>query len=207
MRKMVLLYIAIVVIVAVVGIYAIQSKQAGEDNMDIQGIVQKLCSQDIIQRKKAYEQILNQRTELLHVLLRIAATEKSSYDELDERYLAVLLLGEMRAPEAVDILIRGITFSPPGMITREDSPIAPYPCVGALIKIGEPAVRAILERIHQVQDKDTLTLYVLVIQMVECSREVAVFKIRKSLKEAFGGRKKYLEALLAECQKRRFVGD
>jgi hypothetical protein len=112
----------------------------------------------------------------------------------------------MRAPEAVDILIQEINFSPP-MVIEEPSPVSPYPCAEALVKIGDPAVRSLIERVKEKPSRDILTLHVHIIHTVEDSWEVGALKINKALKDSVGGRREYLQALLEVYNQHRFVGE
>ena len=96
--------------------------------------------------------------ELAAGLVRIVGKEREQYDSDDEKLLAVLLLGEMRAAEAVDVLLDNLTFRPPRLI-EEAGLGALYPCVEALIRIGQPSVEGILRRAsRQYGDREIMLL-------------------------------------------------
>jgi len=170
---------------------------------ETQGHLQSLTASDARKRNEAARSLSTERSRLVSALITIAGKPKPAYQMYDERALSVMLLGEMRAIEAVDTLIRYIAFRPPGF-TTEYSPSGEYPCVEALIKIGTPATAAFLGKVDSPPDKETLRLHVMVIQMVE-GWEAGELKIRHARRGSVGGRKDYLNALSAAYRVHQFV--
>jgi hypothetical protein len=71
------------------------------------------------------------------------------YPWRDSKHLAILLLGDLRAPEAVPTLLENLEYSNPREVFRT-GPLdqgAWFPAVEALIKIGMPAVDPVVERL------------------------------------------------------------
>jgi len=107
---------------------------------------------------------------LVDGLIAIVAKKRKKYEEYDEKLLAVQLLGEMRAVEAVDVLLDNIRFCPPQDIPERGLETG-YPCVFALIRIGKPCTPGILKRLgRKPDDKIVLVLYAVIIRRVEGSK-------------------------------------
>jgi hypothetical protein len=193
-----------VVITVAARIYTVQYQRKDADLTE-QHLIRELSAKDGNQRWSALEQIRKRRAELIQSLLIIAKTKEVHYEFSDERAVAVRLLGEMRASEAVDTLINEITLKPPLVILFEDSPAEPYPCVKALIEIGDPAVRALLTRVKEKPSRDILILHVYIIYTVEGNWEAGALKIEKALKDSVSGRREYLQALMETYNQHRFV--
>lgn len=71
---------------------------------------------------------------------------------------AMMLLGKLRAIEAVPLLVRNITFQAFYKNTkRPQPPEDQFPAVAALIEIGEPSLRPVLERLAK-EDGEELQL-------------------------------------------------
>lgn len=95
----------------------------------------------------------------MRALLQVFRSTRSP----DKKLQAVRLLGEMRAREAAIPLIDEITLHDPHAWSVQNR-LAPYPCVGALIEIGEPAVTHILGyRVGSPVEDQQLKLYAAVV--------------------------------------------
>jgi hypothetical protein len=109
-------------------------------------------------RQAAAEELLAERQRTLKALLVIAeapgAKPESLEDLCDENSspnLAISVLGEMRAPEAVPALINRLAFLDKigGASLTHAFGVAEVPVAVALVKIGKPAEPAILKAIRQ----------------------------------------------------------
>ncbi|NCO40083.1 MAG: hypothetical protein GW892_15385 [Armatimonadetes bacterium] len=156
-------------------------------------------------RDNAYMQLVRQRAGVVTALIGLADSTGCPEGFSSTRELAVMLLGDIRATEATPVLIKHIAFRPQ-RVRFDPSPLGEYPCAEALVKIGEPAVQELLRDYSETPRKGTLALHVLVTQMVEGDQEIGALRIRKALKDAVGGRKQYLEALLKLYEKTPFPG-
>lgn len=95
---------------------------------------------------------------LVSGLIQIVAEQRDNYVFRDRKLLAVMLLGDMRAASAVDVLLDNLTFHPPGLVSTELDRLAAYPCAGALVRIGEPSMDGILRRLDRKYSDVEITL-------------------------------------------------
>lgn len=99
----------------------------------------------------------------MNITAKSGETERSPEQEMVSE-AAIRVLGEFRATEAVECLVAHIELGPPdyqarvlaGKLIGPESKKYPYPCVDALIRIGQPAVQPILERAEGSDDWRTL---------------------------------------------------
>jgi hypothetical protein len=124
--------------------------------------------------------------EIVNGLIPIVAKQRERYlPSFDEKLLAVQLLGEMRAAEAVEVLLDNIWFCPsPGVDEKVIE--AGFPCVGALIKIGKPSVAGIMARLdrqYQYRDMGILVMYHVVVRKVQ-GREASRALLQAELEKA-----------------------
>ncbi len=103
------------------------------------------------------------------------------------RAAAMYLLGLLRLPDAVPILIRnlGFRFVPPPPGHAELGPASFYPAESALVSIGMPSVRAILKLLPHENSPLRRKLMVRVLDGVE-GRAVTQFRLRRAIKNASG---------------------
>ena len=91
-------------------------------------------------------------------------------DELSRhtRVSAVAMLGDLRAPEAVDSLMGQLTtlLPPEGVITNAVIG-AFYPCAGALVRIGKPASSAARRQLGKEDDQQRRGLLCFIVHRVE----------------------------------------
>jgi len=81
--------------------------------------------------------------------------------EIASIYLSILLLGELRASDAVDVLLANLTYENPKELLTfggSRSPAFRYPAVEALIKIGRPAFYKTLAVLKKAEDELTREL-------------------------------------------------
>lgn len=98
--------------------------------------------------------------------LRDFFADKASVPKRPEVLIEVLnTAGSLRVNEVIPEIMDNITFQP---IQFRDRPIGPedYPAVKALIQIGFPAAKAVVERADKDQDQLALSLYAIVVKEV-----------------------------------------
>jgi hypothetical protein len=147
-RGSVMRYVAILVcglpVIAVVAISAAQ-----ETSPELKGAachtLEKLKSQEYKVRAGAVAAFREDRKACISSLLKIAQSEKK-WELLGARELAIMLLGEIRAVEAVPFLLANMEFRVPHL--GQDDGRLEYPCAGALIAIGAPAYPKIWGRLE-----------------------------------------------------------
>lgn len=110
-------------------------------------LVDDLRSNDPKVRDSAVDELLNSRKAMIDQLLPLVDPDNSRQYSDDTRCAAAYLLGELRAVEAVPVLSKAMR-DPPGRkmiesISRYDAPI-----FTALVKIGRPAVPAMIENLE-----------------------------------------------------------
>ena len=121
-----------------------------------------------------------ERTENIKFLLDIAKNDNERWNEV--RVLAVRVLGEIRAEEAVPILIENIDIIHLRII-KEKTEATLEPCRTALIKIGKASSRLALEELAKDMIDNWRLLLTQVIQKVE-GNEVGTFIIERAIKSA-----------------------
>lgn len=95
--------------------------------------------------------------------------------EHQSRALAIQLLGELRAAEAVDVLVAHLTLKTPvsvGSLGQLIGPGTNYPAAGSLARIGAPSLERAWYLIQMSDDPLTRKLCVWIVREVE-GREVA----------------------------------
>jgi hypothetical protein len=147
--------------------------------------IERLQSPDGAERRSAFEDLSDQRRQLIGELLQIVnqweVTRESDVIEVESaEHLAILALGILRASEAAPILIKYINVRDTGFnpnISHEIVPIeANFPALRALIEIGEPSIRYLRQRIAAAQDDTTLQLAVVGIIRI-AGRELTHFHL------------------------------
>ncbi len=117
-------------------------------------------------------------------LIEMVAEERQEqdYEMWDRKLLAVELLGEMRAAEAVDVLLDNLWFRASGLVTERALETI-YPCVGALIRIGEPSVEGILRRADRQYEEKDIGLLAIVVRYA-MAREAGLGRCEAELQRA-----------------------
>lgn len=119
----------------------------------------ELKADSIKRREKAVELIVKERKELVNELIRLAKEEVEVVDPNtplivypwhDSKHLAILLLGKLRAVEAVSVLVENIEYrNPRERWVRYGDIAGLYPAVEALSKIGMPAIGPTIEKLAE----------------------------------------------------------
>lgn len=103
-------------------------------------------------REKASELILKQHQRLVQHLIELSdkpdPLEFSPYEWHNSKHLAILLLGDLRAVEAVHVLLEHLEYKNPRNIMGSYMDLGGYfPAAEALSKIGMSAVRPTIEKL------------------------------------------------------------
>jgi len=146
--------------------------------------------------QEAVESHLANRVVLIDALLKyLNDRPKNAPDELPLEQIkmmcsAILALGKMRAPEATDVLLNGITFRDTAAADKR----AEYPSVLALVDIGKPATRAIAARLQkaasnedqaaalELENSQAFPLYCTVLSGIE-GKAVAEFVLKTEMEK------------------------
>jgi hypothetical protein len=118
-----------------------------------------LNAKNLTDREQAAEAIRNDHGALIKRLIRLAKEKVEpltssdprfvEYPWHDSKHLSILLLGDLRAVEAVDILLENLTYKNPKSLESSEalSQGGWYPAAEALSKIGMPAVEPIIKKL------------------------------------------------------------
>ena len=124
----------------------------------VQKYISALTGENLKDREKAAEAIRKEHAELIKQLIELAGKEaershpedvESSYLWHDSKHLAMLLLGDLHAVEAVSVLLENLEYKNPNSIYVYE-PLDKggwYPAAAALSKIGMPAVGPTIEKL------------------------------------------------------------
>ena len=158
--------------------------------------LESLRSANISDRAKAYSHLWRQRTDLVRALmhaLRSASDSDSTSDDRGRRwqspkYLAIALLGDVRAQEAVNALARDLKWrvapryggSKPFLLYGQ------FPAAEGLAKIGGPALQEVLGILHRTQNPLERQLCVWTLIQIEGGaladgQDVARFRVEKAI--------------------------
>lgn len=139
-------------------------KDAGR--ADVLTNAEGLRSDDRTDREDVANAIRAARAQLIEHLIQLAeepgqgvpipGTQEVAYPWHEPRHLAILLLGDLRASEAVVLLLENIEYKNPremfgGLLNKSGW----YPAVETLSKIGMPAVGPLLDKLGQVGPTST----------------------------------------------------
>jgi hypothetical protein len=137
-------------------------------------------AKDIQNQAERIWKLQRERSENIKFLLDIAKNDTERRNEL--RVLSIIALGDMRAEEAVSLLITNIDIIRPIKIKEVSEEII-QPCRTALIKIGKASSKLALEELGKDMTDNRRLLLTQVIQKVE-GYEVGTFIIEKAIKSA-----------------------
>jgi hypothetical protein len=130
--------------------------------------LERLLSNDVNVIEEAKDELIATRRNLIEGLIKIVNQKENRIKREASVRAAIIVLGEMRAVEAVELLVDNIGFpyvmepwseprpGPPagmGTIGLGLSRIQKtYPAVGALVKIGEPCLNAVINKIASTEN-------------------------------------------------------
>lgn len=148
---------------------------------DWRKMLARLRSDDQKDRKEIGQLILQDRQRLVAELQQIVREFAADEKKQEIARPAIVLLGKLRAVEAVPVLVEHLNLPPvtlPGA-PRLISPIEANPSVGALIEIGSPCLQPLLMKVEESDDRGTLIQAALVLnQVLGPDLAVAAVKLR-----------------------------
>ena len=171
---------AAVVTVVVFTAAAATNSKPGQQEISMQ--IERLRSEERRTRDRAVDAILQDRLGTVEKLIPLIDPDNATQYSDQTRCAAAYLLGKLRAVEAVPVLSRALA-DEPGPKKRADISRYDAPVWTALVRIGRPAVPAMIENIetsdHRILRKKSLDV----------------------LNHVLGGKRRLLE-LLAKLEKR-----
>lgn len=169
------------------------------------GEVQGLETEDREVREETFKRLLKEREERVQKLIALAAKETQGvqgvmveergyapvhYPWHDAKHLAMILLGDLRAAEAVPILLENLEYRVPrftGYTSGRFAAVrgsAMHPATEALVKIGMPAVEPLVEKLAGLsEDGVARRLGVLVLDEI-LGRRLARARLQKAIEWA-----------------------
>lgn len=156
--------------------------------------IELLQSADPAQRFAARSRIVQERRVLVQSLIKIA---RSGADETPSKRaellrltspkcLAIKLLGEMRAEEAISSLVQNLTYRVDPRLGGSSGRLevgAWYPAAASLAKIGNPAMPNLLEFLGKSTDPVERHLCVWILIRID-GRDVARFRVEKAIESS-----------------------
>ncbi|MHC4249014.1 MAG: hypothetical protein ACYS9X_07795 [Planctomycetota bacterium] len=123
-------------------------------------------------------EVLAQRQRLVSSLLAVIDDGEAT---MRQRMRAVTIVGEIRAGEAVAVLIRNVDAVRP--VHPSINPEERAPCLAALRKIGKPSTRPLLSELLRPIPRHQRTMFTMVLLGIEGGK-VSNFLLREALAEA-----------------------
>jgi hypothetical protein len=140
----------------------------------------RIVNSDSDVRRRAYREVLEQREQTIQQALAVLQEEGVDKRMNGRLHLAIDLLGAFRASEAVEPLIKLLTYIPDGFYQHEDlPPQAHHPATLALRDIGVPALEPLVGRIQSTGSDQERRLAAFAIMLVE-GAEHGAFRLRKA---------------------------
>jgi hypothetical protein len=128
-------------------LFAVTKGAIQQDKTKPMGHIEALLSQDSRTRYQAVDFILQERSAIIHELIFLVDPANAKQYNDGTRVAAAFLLGKFRAIEAVPVLSKALANEPEQGekfdISRYDAPVW-----SALVRIGRPAVPAMIENIE-----------------------------------------------------------
>ena len=158
-------------------------------------LFQELRSEDHKVRSAAWLRLLPQREETVSLLMVVLSHWQSYPNGESAKLRAIELLGEYRAAEAAGLLVDEIDW-PGADFVRFPDPLGPYPAAKAILRIGDPAIREILESRMGQQATDQefkLFAYVLWYHYAASDQEVGLFRMQRLLERWKAERARHAE--------------
>jgi len=203
------------VLVGLVGMAAMYAPAANGDTEAREGAIVGIRSNDAKMRLAAARELTGRRAQTIEALIAIlkepvtdsAAKAKDPASAIkaalySTRQLAIEVLGEYRATEAVGVLIANISYL--GVSLDLGYKVASaYPSVRALGRIGTPSLAGIIARLDQSTTDKEMKLFATVFRIVD-GEDVAILRAELALREAEGLRRKNLGQLVTLLKARRW---
>ena len=125
-----------------------------------------LTSSNVNARTVSAKEELNARKQRIDALLLIAGRREKKAEFFGAKELAINLLGEYRATEAVDFLAKHVSYEVPSIL-REYHPLDGYPSAKALVKIGNPSIEGIHRRLATPCNEKEVELFAYIIYLID----------------------------------------
>lgn len=166
--------------------------------------IEQLLSQDAKTRITAVDDLLAERQGTITNLIALIQDKSPNSQWLfwdSSENLAIRVLGEMRAVEAVPALVKWAT-PPAGGFKNVSAQIGPgtSPAAQALVKIGKPAERALLEVAKQSPQKMIWSISLSILQKIEGPKCLEVILVDAIAKETEAAAKANLQEGLKRLQ-------
>ena len=184
------LFIGFVMIISTTTLYA------GENRMRI---TSGLLSKNPLERQSTYNEVLAQRENIIRQLLAILERKDADASYQGFYHRAIVLLGKLRAKEAVERLANILEYVPENFETEEMLPSqAYYVAAQALVQIGQPSIPAMMTKIKHAGSLNERNLAVWVVMEIEGKDqalnrfETAAAKAGASHEHAFVAAREYI---------------
>lgn len=109
--------------------------------------IDRLLSKEMRTRDRAVDAILRDRKSVIEQLIPLIDPVNAKKYSDETRSAGAYLLGELRAVEAIPVLSRALA-NPPGRLFIDDLSRYDAPVFSALVKIGRPAVPAMIKNLE-----------------------------------------------------------
>lgn len=156
-----------------------QPVYTGFNPLDVKNKVSKL--QNIPERQAFAGVILEEQGWTMYDLKQMVQDSLSEGDRSRTAKVAIILLGKLRAVEAVPLLVENLTFEAlyddmTGFVYNNHEHTMPvtriptieddYPCVGALIGIGSPAIEPLMKKAEENDDDIFMRLTATILEKI-----------------------------------------
>lgn len=125
-------------------------------------LIQQLRSPNVEVQERAKGKIFQDRAQLIAGLIQFLEDLDPDKVKAGQHSVvtAIEVLGELRAGEAVDALAKYLTFraTDEEIIRRIELPEEIYPAVGALIRMGRPAIDPVIDALSESKNDDPVLL-------------------------------------------------
>ncbi len=163
-------------LISVVALGCFLAISVGNSSGEAETVLEALTSPGRDVRLDARFRIREERRSTVKGLMEIAGAQDVGGDEeaqdqryLNSKHLAIVLLGELRAQEAVPLLWKNLTYRVKVRYggTEAHSIGRKYPAAGSLAKIGKPASEYVASRLLVTEDPLRQEISVWVLRQVE----------------------------------------
>jgi len=179
------------VVIAVVG-----SRLDGQGPAREGGRIMELDSESPEVRARASAEILQRREAEIDALMQLLERRLVNDDRQGTVKDVMLVLGKLRASRAVPLLVRHLTYEAFYKNTKRPQTTEDlYPAVSALIEIGSPSLKAVLERVTNESDPTVTRTAAAVIRGVLGERWASSWLKEEAGAERLGDRRRRLEAV------------
>ncbi|MBM4030550.1 MAG: hypothetical protein FJ291_02055 [Planctomycetes bacterium] len=159
------------------------------------GNLAALRSKEPKERKAAFDEVINERRETIKNLIAMLSEKDISKERDGPLHLAICLLGELRAVEAIRPLCGMLKYLPEGRILFSQAiPTEGYYVAAvALVRIGEQAIPHLEVILRRSGDDTERKLAAWVIWMIE-GKEQVLARLDRLIATSFEGKEHFKEA-------------